>query len=146
MSCSGCREAVSHSIVKVEELRRALYVDNPGREPYFKTRVDRCLVRERVAADYVISKSGVGDVIVELKGTDVAHGVRQVSATAEYISGCERPRGPLAGVVVCRQYPRFDSNIRREVTAFVRRFRRPVHIFTKNETVSFQRLLEFPAL
>ena len=146
MTCGGCRECVNHSTIKVEEFKRVLYFDNPTRESYFRTRVDGCLVREQVIADYVVSKPEVGDVIVELKGTDVAHGVRQIIATAEYISSCERARGPLAGVVVCRQYPRFDSSIRREVTAFVKRFKGPVHIFTKSETVAFQRLLQFPSI
>ena len=143
MSCGKCRRVVSDSHVKVEEGARKAVFLNASRDNYFTTRIDGCMVENKVAADFVVSKINVGDLIVELKGTDVTHGAEQVLATAEGVGNCTQQRGPMAGLIVCRQYPRVDTKIQRLRNTFAKKFKGPIHVVTKNTEFDFERVLSF---
>ena len=57
--------------VKVEERGKKAVIYNKLSEKIYIIKVDGCVCQNETAADFVISKHGVGDVIVELKGKDV---------------------------------------------------------------------------
>lgn len=138
MTASKCRKTVHDSLVKVCEGRRSAVVRNSARESYMVTKVDGCLLHNVVAADWVISKEGFGDLIIELKGVDVSHAFEQVYATAEYwISETSFGNGKLAGLIVCRQSPRETSSIQRKKRKFFKRFRSSMHVETKNTQYDF---------
>jgi len=77
-----CIEATTDSRVKVSERGRKAIFLNPDNCNYSKVRVDGCVVKNAKAADWVVSKHAVGDIIVELKGRNVEHAVKQINATA----------------------------------------------------------------
>jgi hypothetical protein len=80
VSIDKCRAKVRRSRIKVEEKGRKAVFINPARAEYYVTRIDGCLVRNSRAADYMVTKCGVGDVVIELKGTDAVHAVSQIAA------------------------------------------------------------------
>lgn len=145
MTCAHCRETVSHSKVKVEEKGKSAVFLNPAREKFVRTRVDGCVVKQSTSADFVVTQKGVGSVIVELKGTDVAHAALQIEATAKSIDGCasiDEVR-PVAGLVVCARYPRFDTQVQAIQKRFAANHRAPLHVVTRNDEFSIARVLSF---
>lgn len=85
--------------------------------------MDGCLIMEGPAADWILSRSGFGDLIVELKGRDVGHALVQTQSTLEDWSGhAEREAGSrFAVLIVCAaQKPQISPQRQRAE----RRFRR----------------------
>ena len=144
MSCSSCREKVKHSKVKVEEGKRFAIFVNDAREMYYRVQVDKCLVHNALAADYVVTRPGTGSVVVELKGTDVDHGAKQVDATAALLLTCTEAASlkPIAGLIVCARYPQFDSTIQRLQKQFAKKFQAPLHVVRDGE-YEISRVLAF---
>lgn len=143
MNLDKCRSATTVSKIKVEELGRKATFQNGPRETFWSTQVDGCLVVNSVAADYVVSKEGVGDVVVELKGKDVRHGTEQIFATASLWTTSKFRMGGIAGLIVARQYPRVSSQVQRAQQRFSRVFRGPLHVVTSNREYEFTRVLSY---
>src|SRR3954451_9375532 len=101
MSIDHCKTATTVSKIKVDELGRSAVFLNGKREKFIKIRVDGCVVKNSLAADWVLSKERVGDIIIELKGKDVDHGTRQITATAEFWTAKKFRKGKIAALIVC---------------------------------------------
>lgn len=145
MTCEGCREVTKDSNVKVSEGARSAVFKNADREVYHRVRVDGCLIKNRISADFVVSRPGVGSVVVELKGTDVEHAVAQIDATIQHMRGCEKSKelGPFAGLVICARYPRFDTSLQRLTKNFVAKHKAPIHVVARNDEFHLDRVLSF---
>jgi len=118
MGLSPCVATVTHSNITVSEKGRRANFRNPENELYQKARVDGCLVTSGVRCDWIVTKIGVGSVLVELKGSDIAHAFDQLLATLQHVHckcWLEKRRAML---VVCSKYPAFDTGrARREEVA-----------------------------
>ena len=79
---NGCIEVVSHSKVKVEEYKRKAIFLNDERKDYEIGRIDGCLVKSGIKADFYVS-SPDKTVLVELKGTNIDHACKQLFAAVE---------------------------------------------------------------
>lgn len=145
MTCDGCREKTFDSKVKVEEGARSAIFSNKNRTAFFRTKVDGCLVKNSTAADFVVTCVGTGSVIVELKGVDVEHAVKQIDATAIYLKSCDAAQNllPLAGLVICSRYPRFDTKLQRLAKLFAKSHRAPLHVVARNDEFDLSRVLAF---
>ena len=88
-------------------------------------------------------KNSTGDVVIELKGKNVEHAVMQVFATAQYWTNNGFVSGKLAGLIVCKRYPRASPSIQRAQDKFSKSFRGPLHIVTKNYEFKFKNVLSF---
>jgi hypothetical protein len=143
MTLSNCQQSLTHSKVKVEEGRRKAVFLNETRDQFLRTKVDGCLVKDQTASDWVVSKLRVGDVIVELKGTDVDHAVRQILITAMYWTLHQTKQGALAALIVCSQYPRVDTKIQRAQRSFARKHKGPLHVVSHNCEVQLEHVLSF---
>jgi hypothetical protein len=111
-SPEDCIQTVRDSRPKVEENGRKAVFLNLTRVPIKKVRVDGCLiVSETLKADFVVSKPGVVDVIVELKGKDIHHAKNQIIATLlfwrEYPPFSEK----IAGLIICSKSPMSSSDL-----------------------------------
>lgn len=142
-SLSDCCEVTSVSKIKVEALGKKAVFVNAEREEYVRTTFDGCVVAQQTAADFVVSKAGVGDVIVELKGGGIEHAVKQIFATAEYLRLNKMISGRLGGLVVGTRYPRFDSTVQNTRSQFARRFCGALHVVTTNYEYKFEHVLSF---
>lgn len=130
------------SKIVVEENKRKATFMNDDKAWFRVTKVDGCLCCNQVAADWVITKERVGSVVVELKGRDVPHGVRQVLATAAFWRH-HNPCCPIAGLVISRQRPSYSTSVQRAQTAFARTFQGPLHVVSCNRDFLFEVVLNF---
>ena len=114
----NCIETIRDSKVKVTDpgTARSAILLNPERVRVRRVRVDSCLApKGSVAADWVVSKPRVVDVIVELKGKNVDHAVDQIEATLKFWSKhCEHTTRQVIGAwIVCSEYPRASLKVAR---------------------------------
>ncbi len=78
--------------------------------------MDGCLAPTgSTAADWVVSKPVVVDVIVELKGRNVDHAIEQIEATLRFWSKhAEYKSGQVVGAwILCSEYPRASTKVAR---------------------------------
>lgn len=136
-----CTAVVTVTQVKVEEKNRKAVFLNQEHIAHTKIRMDGCVVRNATAADWVVTKEGVGTVIVELKGKDVEHGARQVTATAQYLKDQNYAMPKVAALIVASSYPKASPTIQKSQSKFFRQFKGPLHVVTRNETFTFERVL-----
>jgi hypothetical protein len=95
--------------------RRAILL-NPDRLQVRRIHMDHCLAPAgTVAADFVVSKPDLVDVIVELKGKNVDHAVDQIESTwAFWGRHAEHETGRLIGAwIMCSEYPRGSLKVAR---------------------------------
>jgi hypothetical protein len=143
MQIADCQRKIFESRIKIEERRRKAIVLNCNRDQFVLTQVDGCVIKNRIAADWIVTKHDIGDVVVELKGKDVEHGVKQVYATAKYWTINELRVGAIAGLIVCNQYPRASTQVQRAKQAFAREFRGPLHVVSRNCEYRIEHLFSF---
>jgi hypothetical protein len=136
-----CRAKVRHTRVKVEEKGRKAVFLNPTRAEFYVTRIDGCIVQNARAADYMVTKCGVGDIVVELKGTDTVHAVSQIAAAIPIVRGGGHCTGRFVGLIVCRRYPKVDTSLQRARSAFRKSFRTRVHVVSRNREYDFEHVL-----
>jgi hypothetical protein len=107
-----CVEPVTHSKVKVEENGRKAVFLNPDNLLVKKVTVDGCLSKDAgLKADYIVSKPGVVDVIVELKGQDVPHAKDQIIATLLMWRTHPPFSSKIAALIVCSRSPLSSSEL-----------------------------------
>lgn len=136
-----CDNCVS-SNVKVEENGKKFVVTNDSKKPHTRIRYDGCVLKSQISADYVV-RCPEGDIIVELKGTNVDHGAKQVIETAKHFRSSVKNSGPFAGMIVAAQYPKITTTIQRAKLAFAREMKGPLHVVTKNGSFLAARVLSF---
>lgn len=108
-----CVVQVSHSNVTVGD-RGSKYranFPNPEKVPFQKAQVDGCLVKSGKRADWIVTKVGVGSVVVELKGKDVAHACEQLFTTLSHDDCQQWLEQKRALLIVCSRVPSFDGTI-----------------------------------
>jgi hypothetical protein len=111
-SAEDCIQTVCDSKPKVEENGRKAVFLNPENAAIKKVRVDGCLVTgNSPRADYIVSKPGVVDVIVELKGKDIYHAKDQIVATLSFWKAYPPFSKRIAGLIVCSRSPMSSSDL-----------------------------------
>src|SRR4051812_24665611 len=123
-----CTERKRVSRIVVEENKSKATFINDDNRWYCVVKVDGCLCKNEEAADWVVKKEGIGAVIVELKGRDVPHGVRQVWATAKFWRQHEPDCKRISGLVVSRQRPSYSASSQKLQIKFAREFNYPLRI------------------
>src|SRR5687768_11109637 len=96
VAVKACRITTNVSKIKVEENGRSAVIVNTPRVDHVVSAVDGCLVLNSVACDWVISKSEIGDIFIELKGSDVDHAVEQILETMRYWQAGGLRNGPFS--------------------------------------------------
>jgi hypothetical protein len=110
-SGNQCIEIVRDSKVKVHDsgTGKSAVLLNPGRAQVRRIHMDKCFAPVgATAADFVVSKPKIVDVIVELKGKNVDHAVEQVDSTWAFWSKHAEhvPNQQIGAWIVCSEYPR----------------------------------------
>jgi hypothetical protein len=83
--------------------------------------MDHCLAPDgAVAADFVVSKPNLVDVIVELKGKNVDHAVDQIESTWVFWGrhAEHEPRRLISAWIMCTEYPRGSLKVARYRESF----------------------------
>lgn len=114
----NCIEKIDHPKVKLADpgTARSAILLNSDRTQVRRIRMDGCLApRGQVAADWIVSKPNVVDVIVELKGKYVGHAVEQIEATRTF--WLRHPEytadQPIGAWIMCSEYPRATTKVAR---------------------------------
>lgn len=143
MCIDHCKTITTDSRITVFERGKAATFINDGRDEMVKTKFDGCVPINGVAADWIVSKQHLGDVIIELKGKNVEHGAKQIHATAQYWRSEGHVCGKIAGLLVCTRYPRASTSIQKSQQAFQKLFSGPLHVVTKNYEYQIENVLSF---
>lgn len=141
-----CSKSVRCSKIKVAEKGKSAIIVNENRERYSTIKVDGCLVENEMAADWVISKKDVGDVIIELKGVNIDHATEQVLRTARILTESGMFKSKLAGLIVGQRYPKFDTKVQRAEREFAKLTKGPLHVVCRNREYLFDEIFEFKSL
>lgn len=118
-----CIESVDHRKIRVDDpgTARTSILLNPEKVWVRRIRMDACLAPiGQVAADWVVSKTHVVDVIVELKGRNVDHAVDQIEATLNFWGNHEEhgKDQPIGAWIICSEYPRASTKVARYRESF----------------------------
>lgn len=125
-----CTEVVSHSSVKVEENKSRVVFKNPDRTEFAISKIDGCLVTNGVRADYLVTKGVTASVLVELKGTDVAHACDQLLSSVEHPNVKPLLEREIGFLVVCTRYPRLDTFVLKAKQRCARVYKAGFHVIT----------------
>jgi hypothetical protein len=105
-SLEACTEELNDSKITVRRDGRRATFDNADRSTIKRVDVDCWITSTNTAkADYILSKPGIVDVIVELKGKDIAHGVEQIVATLVRWKGMPSFSKKIGGLIVFTRCP-----------------------------------------
>jgi hypothetical protein len=101
------------------------------------------VIKNALAADWVVYKPEVGMLIVELKGSAVEHAIKQVEATARYLVANNWVTGKLGGLIVANTYPKAGGAVQKAQASFAKNFHAPLHVVTRNTDYLFEKVLAF---
>lgn len=139
--CAPHRERLRVSSIKVEQHGKSAVFENPNRDEYFVTTTDGGILGNQRVADYVVSRVGIGDLIVELKGKDVDTACKQIEATISLVNACtsqtrkgKSKRGPIAGLIVCTRVPKLDTKAQSLRNRFAKQYRSRLFIYVGNRS------------
>lgn len=135
-----CTVETTVSRIKVEERGKSAVFINLDRNPYWKIKVDGCVVKNAIAADWIVAQKNNGAIIVELKGKDVDHAAKQVIATAT-LWRSKNSRGRLAGLIIATQYPTASPIIQRLQESFRKAFSAKLHVASGRREFRIEALL-----
>jgi hypothetical protein len=118
-----CIETINHPKIRVSDpgTGKSAILLNPDRGRARRIRMDGCLAPAgSVAADWIVSKPAVVDVIVELKGSNVDHAVEQIEATLRFwVRHVEYQEGQQIGAwIICSEFPRASLRANRYRESF----------------------------
>ncbi len=109
---SSCIQSVNHSQIKCEEKQSKFVLLNPQRKPVDYITVDGCIYprgHHDLCCDYALNFDNT-TVFVELKGSDIAHAIKQILATKQDAKFTINP--DKIAVVVSSKTPKDDQSLR----------------------------------
>lgn len=133
------------SKVKISENGKKAIFLNPERKPVVKTRVDGCLCVNVTACDWLVRSEDNETVLVELKGTDVDHAIKQIEETFQFLKTSERLGTKSGALIVCSRpfrHPSFTTKLQRARARLSATYRAPLHIVTGDREFHISRVVE----
>lgn len=104
---STCIIEDSRKIHVFEENGRKLTLNNPDQVLSKRVAVDGCEIKEGVRCDFMlIVDSKDLEIFIELKGTDVKHGIDQIIETKRQLGA----KGNSKAYIVCSSSPKKDTD------------------------------------
>ena len=136
-------EELTSRLVTVEENGRAAHFQNPQKAAVRRVLVDGGLMKQGKRADYVVSNPGIVDVIVELKGSDTAHGIEQIRATYPVWKKHQLSSNMFGALIVRGQgiHPKQHANIQRWKNQMQIRHGMVLLVETRNREYRFEEFL-----
>jgi hypothetical protein len=134
-----CVRPTSAKKIAVSEGARGAIFLNPENASFRVIKADGCLYKNMLAADWIVC-GPPGDVIIELKGSDVNHALDQVLNTMAIWSKDPEASLFLTSLIVCSRVPRFDSKIQRAKATVAKRFKTKLHVCSRNKEHVFAEL------
>lgn len=115
-----CTLIQSHSKIQVEENGMKACFNNLERLNYTVTKVDGCLITKGRRCDYLVSKTNIASVLVELKGKSVEHAINQLLESISHPKVKPLLNSKIGCLIIASQSPSFNRFIREAQTKFAR--------------------------
>lgn len=137
-----CCTCSSNSNVKVADARSTSAVFlNPQRLSHRLIRFDGCVVKGEVACDWIVERTKVGRVAVELKGTDIGHAAKQIERALEFMKNHGLTDLPVGALIICSRYPSTDTTLQRIKQRLAKNHKVPLRVKTDGRDLIFDSLL-----
>jgi len=137
-----CTEVTYDSRVKVEENKRKAVFLNPLKKRYSVSKIDDCLIKEGVRADYLVSEVGNASVLVELKGCDVSHACEQLLTSAKHHAVKPLMQNRVGFLVICSKYPRFDTIVSKAKQKCMKEYKAGFHVVCKEREFDIEKVVK----
>lgn len=137
----ACVEQTSVSNIKFEECGRKLVISNPTNLPHERVQVDGCLVTNGLRADWILARSGVASLVIELKGTDVGHALSQVEATLAHCQANGNLEPKVGAVIICQQVPKALTSVQRAADKFRKNYGARLVVSSSTHTFPLDKLV-----
>lgn len=125
IDCKDCCVLENGSIVQRKEFGKRFAVNNPKRRSIRVCRVDGCMIDSKTKkCDFmfvVCSDRQERILLVEMKGTDIAHAVEQLISTAEVLR-LSSYRLPIESYIVSSAVPKVATSYQRELVRNRKRY------------------------
>ncbi len=136
-----CKSFVKDSIVKVSERKsRHATFNNKAKAEFIKIQYDGCCKLNKIACDWVLVKSDVGTLAIELKGADIDHACVQIEETLNEISKQSDLPKKFSALIVCSRVPKVDTKVQRAKQRLAKQFRAPLHVKEDARNLDFEDL------
>lgn len=115
MDYSKCTTSTMATVIVVEENRSKLIVNNSGKRPLNKIKVDGCLIsQEHEKCDWLVATTDVPlrALYIELKGCDVKKAVSQLKNTVKLTEATFKDHGKECYAITTR-VPKHGTDIRK---------------------------------
>ncbi|MFA1602363.1 hypothetical protein ACDW82_01765 [Alcaligenes faecalis] len=132
---SECIQKVIQSKVKVEEKSRKAVFVTDGKSEYIKGRIDQCLIKDGVRADYFVSGEGK-TVLIELKGCNVSHACDQLFKAVEHENVKPYLNEKIGFLVICSKYPTHDTSVQLAMSKAKKKYKAEFRVYTNKREVN----------
>lgn len=137
-----CCEDTTDSNVKVSDHRSTHAVFKNGvRHKYRLIKFDGCVLQGEVACDWIVEKTGVGRIAIELKGSDIDHAAKQVERGLSYLRSNRLDDVRLSALIVCTRYPSVDTTVQRIKQRIRKTYGAPLTVKSDGRNLEFEALL-----
>ncbi len=135
---SCCNSANQNKIVSVSENKRKFTVNNKSLFTINKVTVDDCFITSGLKCDFlfeIIDEELKEVFYVELKGSDISHGIQQLESTVKHCLSIHKnvPRGCY---IVASRVPKASTSTQKAKKEFKRKNGIMLYIDTKQKEVT----------
>ncbi|MEG5136815.1 MULTISPECIES: hypothetical protein [unclassified Microcoleus] len=121
-SLPECEEHRSDTKIVLQENKSKITFLNPNKDEILIIKVDGCVIdNETLRCDYALIPSDAVEIYVELKGSDIAHAVKQIESTINLLSENPQKIKKLCFVVSTR-VPKQTTSIQQLQSQFKKKF------------------------
>lgn len=138
--CTTIESGSKISLSDKNSKRKAIFINSEKRK-LKKTQWDACVICNATAADWVLTCEQEGQVIVELKGADADHACQQILQSAADLKKINQLGAKVGGLVLCTQYPKFDTKVRRAKQEFYKKYKGPLHVVSSRGDFHISKVL-----
>jgi len=134
----NCNSASQNKIVSVSENKRKFMVNNKSLFTINKVTVDDCYITSGLKCDFlfeVIDEELKEVFYVELKGSDISHGIQQLEATVKHCLSIHKTV-PRSCFIVASRVPKASTSTQKSKKEFKRKNSVMLYIDTKQKEVT----------
>jgi len=134
----SCNEVTQNKIVTVSENKRKFIINNKSLFTINTVTVDECYVKSGLRCDFlfeVIDEELKEVFYVELKGSDISHGIQQLEATLKHCLAIHK-NIPKSCYIVASRVPKTSTSTQKQKKEFKRKNSVMLYIDTKQKEVT----------
>ena len=126
-----CVVETTDSKIKFEEKKKVVIFNNPQRKTCLKVQVDGCVIKstQETKCDNLLVEDNGNEHFVELKGTDVAHALKQLDGTILKLTDKTNKTKKVFAYIVCTNMaPQISGLIQKMKAKFCAQYKAKLEI------------------